>query len=154
MTGLNRFAAVLAAVSTLALATPAHAETSAGEAIKLRKLDIMLMVTALWCRHSPYGFQDDYYRFAANHLSELNQSAATLRGSLKGTYGDKGAERALDRMSVMIANRYGQGHPTMNCQQLQSEVRSLAGDTRPGSLLVAASRLLPDGQGVQLAFRP
>lgn len=142
-------ALLLAAQPASALAGP-----DLDRAEKLRKLDIMLMVTALWCRHSPYGFQNDYYRFSANHLAELNQSAGTLRSSLALTYGAKGADRALDRMSVMIANRYGQGHPTLSCQQLQSEVRALAKDSRPGTLLVAATRLLPDGKGVQLAFRP
>jgi hypothetical protein len=151
------FARILASIGALLMAahTPAAlAAPDLASAEKLRKLDIMLMVTALWCRHTPYGFQDDYYRFSARHLAELNQSAGVLRASLVSTYGDKGADRALDRMSVVIANRFGQGHPSMNCQQLQSEVRSLAGESRPGALLSAASRLLPDGQGVQLAFRP
>lgn len=148
---------ILVSIGALLMAVQSPAAMAAPDlagAEKLRKLDIMLMVTALWCRHSAYGFQDDYYRFSARHLAELNQSAGVLRSNLAATYGQKGADRALDRMSVVIANRFGQGHPSLNCQQLQTEVRSLAADSRPGSLLAAASRLLPDGQGVQLAFRP
>ena len=144
----------IGALLMVAQPSAAMAAPDIGTAEKLRKLDIMLMVTALWCRHSAYGFQDDYYRFASRHLAELNQSARTLRLRLAGSYGEKGADRALDRMSVVIANRYGQGHPTMSCQQLQSEVRALARESRPGTLAMAASRLLPDGQGIQLAFRP
>ncbi len=142
-------ALLMAAQSTGAMAAPDLASAE-----KLRKLDIMLMVTGLWCRHTPHDFQPDYYRFSSTHLTELNEAARALRGNLVGAYGPKGADRALDRLSVGIANGYGQGHPSLSCQQLQSEVRSLASDRKPGALLAAANRLLPESRGVQLAVRP
>ena len=42
------------------------------EAEKLRRLDIMLMVTGLRCRNTPDNFQADYGRFTTNHITELN----------------------------------------------------------------------------------
>ncbi|MCZ8171525.1 MAG: hypothetical protein O9272_07275, partial [Brevundimonas sp.] len=60
-------AAALAALGLLAT-TPASAQ-SASQAEKLRRLDIMLMVTGLRCRHTADNFQPDYQRFTTKHIA-------------------------------------------------------------------------------------
>jgi hypothetical protein len=150
----GRIAGGLAAMAMLAAGMPARAaDNSIASAEKLRKLDIMLMVTALRCRNTPYGFQSDYNRFAENHLDELNEAGRTLEAGFVRQQGETGAKRALDRMSVVMANTYGLGHPTLGCQQLQAETRDLARESRPGALLAAADRLLTVRGGVTLAAR-
>ncbi|AWW74537.1 S-adenosyl-L-homocysteine hydrolase [Erythrobacter sp. KY5] len=104
--------------------TPALAQSDAGEAHKLRTLDIMLMVSSLRCRNGRDDFRAEYQRFASSHLATLNRAGATLQRSLAGGSGGGGA-RALDRIGVQIANRYGDGHPWMNCAQLGALARSL-----------------------------
>src|SRR6478752_2515127 len=73
-------AAGLAALAVLATSMPAQANAG-DDAEKVRRLDIMLMVSALRCRNTSDGFQSDYDRFSAAHLSELNAAAATLKQS-------------------------------------------------------------------------
>lgn len=144
----------LAAMALLATGIPSRAADGGLDAAeKLRKLDIMLMVTALRCRNTPYGFQSDYNRFAENHLDELNQAGRALEAGFVRQQGATAAKRALDRMSVIMANTYGLGHPTLGCQQLQSEARQLADESQPGALLAAANRLLVERSGVTLAAR-
>lgn len=137
------FAAALAASSLLA-SVPAQAAGCWGpravDAAKLRNLDIMLMVTALHCRKGADNFQPAYHDFAAAHQGELNAANAVLRDALGE--GPGGATRALDKMSVVIANSFGTGHPEMGCAQLASVARDLAVTRVPGALLDAADALV------------
>lgn len=101
-------AAGLAALSIAAGAAPAQAATNTAApdtatAEKVRKLDIMLMVSALRCRHTPYGFQADYNSFASNHLGELNAAHHALQASMVQQHGTAGAKRAMDKLSVSMA---------------------------------------------------
>lgn len=149
-------AAALAALSIVVVGSPASAAAmDSASASKLRQLDIMLMVSALRCRHSSHGFQADYYRFSEAHLSELNGASRYLEKELGRHHGATGAKRALDKMSVAMANTYGQGHPDMDCEQLKIATRELASNDQPGALLAAADRLLmrADGGRVNLAAR-
>ncbi len=139
---INRVAAGLAAAAILA-SVPAQA-ASGDDAEKVRRLDIMLMVSALRCRTTADGFQDDYNRFSSAHLSELNAAGSTLRHSLEARYGATGAKRALDKLSTSMANSYGQGHPWLNCAELKQATRALAQDQAPGALATAADQLLGD----------
>lgn len=136
-------AAALAALSIAASAVPAQA-ASGDDAEKVRRLDIMLMVSALRCRNTSDGFQSDYDRFSSAHLSELNASAGVLKKSLEARYGATGAKRALDKISTSMANSYGQGHPWLNCAELKQATQSLAQNRAPGALLAAADVLLGD----------
>lgn len=146
-------AAGMAAISLLATALPAQAAGELASAEKVRRLDIMLMVTALRCRNTPYGFQADYNRFTENHLDELNTASRKLVADLMRMEGATQAKRSLDRMSVVMANTYGLGHPTLGCQQLQAEARGLSYASHPGALLDAADRLLVGRSGTTLAAR-
>lgn len=155
MRGISKFAAGLAAFTMVAGAatTPVMAGDIAS-AEKLRKLDIMLMVTALRCRHSVDGFQTDYYDFSAKHNKILNGAAHDMESDLERQYGPAGAKRALDKLSVGMANRYGQGHPSMNCAQLKAATQELAHQNDEASLVAAADRMLaPEPGRVMLAAR-
>jgi hypothetical protein len=116
-----------------------------GSAEKLRKLDIMLMVTGLRCRKTVDNFQPEYGRFTTNHYSTLNGAAQTLKADYSRQYGPAGANRALDRLSVQMANQYGQGHPWLNCAQLKQVTKSLADMRGPAPLYEAADDLLQTG---------
>lgn len=150
---VNRVVASLAA-SALVVSFPASAAGYANggsNAEKLRRLDIMLMVTGLRCRAGADNFQADYGRFTSAHIGELNGAASQLRAEYARRNGAAGADRALDRMSVSMANQYGQGHPWLNCAQLKMVARNLATAKGSAPLIAAADQLLND-QPVQLAI--
>lgn len=137
-------AAMLAATGIVA-AAPAQAQSCWGPqavaAAKLRNLDIMLMVTALRCRKGADNFQPDYYAFSAAHQTELNVANGVLRAQFAGG-GATAANRALDKMSVVIANSYGIGHPNLGCGELRKVTRDLAATRVSGALLNAADALV------------
>lgn len=141
-------AAVLAAASLLT--APAMAGDMS-KAEKLRRLDIMLMVTGLRCRTTADNFQVDYRRFTTNHIGELNASARALKAELATSHG-AGAERALDRLSVTMANAYGQGHPWLNCNELKQVAQGLADARGEEPLVAAADQLLDSGGSSQFAY--
>jgi hypothetical protein len=149
---LKGVAAGLAAV-TMLISVPASAgEMSSAE--KVRRLDIMLMVTGLRCRTGADDFQADYRRFTTNHIADLNGSARALKGELARRYGPVGAERALDRLSVTMANEYGQGHPWLDCRDLKTVARNLAQAEGAGPLIEAADQLIDGGGVSQFAYAP
>jgi len=135
-------AAALAMGSLVAIPNVAQADTS--EAEQLRRLDIMLMVTSLRCRRGADDFQDDYYRFASRHVSTLRAASRDLSADHERRHGRRSARRYMDTMSTSMANRYGLGHPWMDCAELAEATRNLAdtGDRR--QLLVAAGELLAE----------
>jgi len=142
--------ALLAA--SLLLADPARAATPNKDAENIRRLDIMLMVTGLRCRTTSDNFQPDYARFTRNQLPLLNKAAATLRADLARRNGSAGAERALDKMSVTMANEFGQGHPWLNCADLKQVTRNLAGVQGEETLAEAAEQLLAPRGNPRLAY--
>ncbi|MDE2405443.1 MAG: S-adenosyl-L-homocysteine hydrolase [Sphingomonadales bacterium] len=149
MNTMQRIAAGFAALS-LASAMPAvAADYSSAE--KLRRLDIMLMVTGLRCRTGVDNFQADFQAFEAGHLAELNGAARALRADLVAEFGQRGADRELDRISTTIANQYGGGHPWLGCHDLKQVTRMLA-DARGSEPLLAAADELLQGDGPQLAY--
>ena len=137
--GLSLIGAVVAG---LIAATPAAAAESMSGAEKIRRMDIMLMVTGLRCRTGANDFRADYGRFTSNHISELNQAAAELRGELAKRHGAAGAGRALDKLSVTMANSYGQGHPWLDCADLKMVASNLADVRGRATLEEAADQLL------------
>jgi len=135
----------------MAGAAPASAE-DAGTAEKLRQLDIMLMVTSLRCRTTPDNFQPEFQRFEATHLETLNQAAREMRNGLVAQYGLAGANRALDRMSTVMANQYGRGHPWLGCAELKVTTRILSNIQGRQALAEAADQLLAPESGGTLAY--
>ncbi len=142
-------AASLAAVSML-FTVPASAESGMGQAEKLRRLDIMLMVTGLRCRTTADNFNSEYGRFTTAHLGTLNAASDALKADYAKRYGAAGANRALDRLSVQMANAYGQGHPWLSCGQLKQVAGTLATVRGTQPLVDAADDLL--GAPRQLAW--
>ncbi len=142
-------AASLAAVSMLCT-VPASAETGMSQAEKLRRLDIMLMVTGLRCRTTADNFNSEYGRFTTAHLGTLNAASNTLKADYAKRYGAAGANRALDKLSVQMANAYGQGHPWLSCGQLKQVAGTLATMRGTQPLVEAADELL--GNPRQLAW--
>lgn len=146
MTIAKRTAAAVAAASLL-FSLPAAASDASEQAEKLRRLDIMLMVTGLRCRATSDNFQSDYGRFTSAHLATLNSASNSLKADFAKRYGAAGANRAVDRLSTQMANQYGQGHPWLSCGQLKQVTRSLAGLRGVAPLVEAADALL--GRGPQ-----
>lgn len=155
MTFIKAAAASLAALAVLA--TPSTVQAGAtDQAEAIRKLDIMLMVTSLRCRRTADNFQPDYQRFSSNHLAALNGASRTLQANLVRKSGAAGAKRALDKISVGMANEYGNGHPWLGCGELKQIARNLASDRDSTKLAATADDLLsgrPRGQFSMLATR-
>ncbi|HYD23507.1 MAG TPA: S-adenosyl-L-homocysteine hydrolase [Croceibacterium sp.] len=138
-------AAAIAAGLLLA-GSPAAAQSDLAAAEKLRRLDIMLMVTALRCRFGADDFQADYNAFAARHLETMNAAGRRLTQALAAQHGAQGARRALDRLSTRMANAYGMGHPTLGCAELKQATHELS-LAQDASLAAAADTLLAGGPG-------
>ncbi|MDJ0644055.1 MAG: S-adenosyl-L-homocysteine hydrolase [Erythrobacter sp.] len=133
-------AACAIAAAMTAGAQPAVAQSDS--AISIRKLDIMLMVTSLRCRHGEHDFRADYRRFTATHLKSLNAAHKRLRSELVARHGAKGSKRAMDRMGVSMANLYGLGHPWLDCAELKATAQDLSAMRDESALYEAAKRLL------------
>ena len=140
---IKGFAACVAAAG-MVLSFPAAAGGS-GQAEKIRRLDIMLMVTGLRCRTTRDNFQHEYGQFTTNHIGELNDAAHQLKAQYAVQYGPGKADRALDKLSVQMANQYGNGHPWLNCGQLKQVASTLAEMRGLQPLVEAANDLLDDG---------
>ena len=153
----HKFAAFATAVSTLAFAPqPAVAAVSPDDASKLRQLDIMLMVTSLRCRFGADNFQPDYDRFATNQNPLMQDAFRSLQADYTARMGPARTKKALDSISVGMANQYGQGHPWLGCGELKSMIRDLAGTRDTGKLVAAADEMLASAPraGTQFALRP
>lgn len=137
---------IAAAGAAAVLLTPVAAGAAPKQdAENIRKLDIMLMVTSLRCRMGKDDFQPQYRKFSANHITTLNSAARTMEAGYVKRHGAKGAKRALDRVSVQMANEYGQGHPWLECGALKSITDDLAKSKNPADLTLAADELLASG---------
>ena len=135
----NKFTAVAAALAALAIfPQSASAAVSPSEASKLRQLDIMLMVTSLRCRFGADNFQSDYERFASNHNPLMQDAFRSLQADYTARMGPARTKKALDSISVGMANSYGQGHPWLGCGELKAMTKELAG-THDYSRLVSAA---------------
>jgi hypothetical protein len=150
---LKTFLGAAAALAvTVAAVAPAQAAGSLGSAEKLRRLDIMLMVTSLRCRSTADNFNVEYGRFTSSHMSELNQASDQLRADLVGRFGAGGSARALDRISTVMANAYGQGHPWLSCGELKKVASDLAMVRGRDTLVEAADQLLGEARAPELAY--
>ena len=125
-----------------AFAQDAAQDTSTDNAENLRKLEIMLMVTALRCRNGADNFQAEYRDFTVTHSASLSEARQQLRGRLVHRHGGRGATKALDQISVGMANQYGQGHPWLGCAQLKMVALDLSRQGDVAQLSLAASELL------------
>lgn len=140
-----------AAVLCVASLTPAAANANQqfDNAETIRTLDMMLMATSLRCRHGADDFRAEYAQFSRDNGQHINRANDQLRRSLSATYGTSEGDREWDRMGVRAANRFGNGHPTMDCHALKAAAGELAQVHTEASLLAAAWRLL---NGPRIAY--
>lgn len=127
------------------LATPEYVSPIAANAANIQRLNIMLMVTSLRCRQSAHDFQSEYDLFSRAHQQNLAEAHDALAQNLVAEHGEDGTARALDRIGVAIANRYGDGHPTLDCSALKEVTLQLAMSQDRTRLAQMADDLL-DGQ--------
>lgn len=122
--------ATLAALLISVSVQPAQAcwTNAAQDAAKIKHLNTMLMVTALRCRNTADNFLPEYNRFVTRHNSLIGSQNTELKRYLSATYGARGADGALDRMSIGYANSYGTGHKSMGCAQLRDLAARLSSE--------------------------
>lgn len=144
-------ACVVAATMGLLAASPAAATGQMSGAEKLRRMDIMLMVTGLRCRTTADNFQADYGRFTTRHIAALNAASNELRAEL-AREGAANSVRALDRLSVTMANAYGQGHPWLTCRELKQVAQNLTEVQGRATLEEVADQLLAPSSPPRFAY--
>jgi hypothetical protein len=145
--GKFTFAALAAAASMVLAPAAAQAQTCWSgpslEAVKLRQLDVMLMVSALRCRTGADNFQADYERFLDHNRTRLSAANNVILSSLSVKMGRAAAFNELDKMSVSIANHYGQAGD-MTCRDLRQVASDLADTSVAAALGDAADALVSD----------
>jgi hypothetical protein len=131
-------AAVFAVFATMSV-QPAQAcwTNAAQDAAKIKHLNTMLMVTALRCRNTADNFLPQYNRFVTKHNGLIGSQNAALKTHLAQAHGARGAEGALDRMSIGYANSYGNGHKMMNCKQLKDLAEKLSSESHGVATMAA-----------------
>jgi hypothetical protein len=136
---IGKFALTVAAMA--AAAQPAHAcwDDAGKDAIKITHLNTMLLVTALRCRGGADNFLPEYNRFVVNNSSLIGNQGKVIKMHFAATHGAKGAEGALDRMSIGFANSYGTGHRTMGCRELKMLAGGLASKRQGVATLAEAA---------------
>lgn len=156
---MKTFAAMGAAASMIVTpmavsAAPMCLSGKAQEAVKLRQLDVMLMVGSLRCRAGADDYRADYDAFLINHRKELGAANRVILADLSRRVGSRGAMNALDKISVSIANTYGNG-AGRSCHELRAISKDLAHDRSPGALKHAANTLVDEdvpGGGCSVTF--
>lgn len=112
--------------AALALPAPAFAMQTTEDAETVREFNMMLMATSLRCRTSGFDFRREYESFTRHNLHHLNRAHDEVKRSLVARFGEERSQRELERFDADMANRYGGGHPSLNCAQLRDWVVWLA----------------------------
>lgn len=131
---------IVTAVSLLS--SPAQAScwnANQVEAIKLRHLDVMLMVTALRCRNSQHNYLPEYNQFVTKNRTILAKANIIIRNHYYNEMPKKHALNEYDRLVVTMANNYGTGHHQYNCQQLSEFAKSLSEKLNDRKMLLEMS---------------
>jgi hypothetical protein len=153
----------LAAVVSAAAVQPAQAcwNEAGQDAVKITHLNTMLLVTALRCRGGADNFLPEYNRFVVNNSSLIGNQGKVIKTHFAASHGARGAEGALDRMSIGFANSYGTGHRNMNCRELKMLAGGLASQKQGIATLAKAADMaveptrLPGGTcPARMAARP
>ena len=145
--GDMRKLALPALVAGLALVIAPAAQASACysaaslPAAKLRHLDVMLMVTALRCRSGADNFQSDYDQFVDHNRGVLGAANHAMLDDLAGHMGAARASAEMDKLSVMMANHYGNG-TGVGCHELRMIAQDLGSTREPAALTDAAEALV------------
>lgn len=149
------------AVFSLAAGTSAQAATcytaASLPAAKLRHLDVMLMVSSLRCRTGADDFQADYEHFVDHNRGALSAANHAMLDDYAARLGAAKASAEMDRLSVSMANHYGQG-TGIGCHELRMVAHDLAETVQPAALSDAAEALvgqaaLENACGAEIAQR-
>jgi hypothetical protein len=143
----SRKAAALCALAATMAASSAQACWTGVErdAAMVANLNMMMMVTALRCRNGNDNFLPEYNRFVRNNNPVLGSQNAAVRNHFVRIGGSGGAEAAMDKFVIAIANSYGGGHKRMDCSQLKEVAGNLAqGKHSATSLLAIAEANVDD----------
>ena len=133
---LSKIAVTVAAMAITVQPAQACWNAQAQNAVKIKHLTTMLMVTALRCRKSHSNFLPNYNKFVQKHNSLIGSQNALIRMQLRKTMGKRAVRSANDRISIGFANRYGGGHPTMDCAALSKFARDMGSQQRSLASLV------------------
>ena len=123
--------AAFAAVTSIIAAQPAQAcwSDSEAKAASVANLNMMMMVTALRCRNGQHNFLADYNRFVRLNNPVIGANNAHVKARFARIVGGQGAERAMDKFTISLANHYGIGHESMGCAELKLLASELGSKT-------------------------
>lgn len=153
----GKFAAT-AAFFGMIMAQPAQAcwSDTEAKAASVANLNMMMMVTALRCRNGASNFLPEYNRFVKSNNPVLGAQNAIIKARFARLNGAKGAEGAMDRFTIGLANHYGTGHASMGCSELKTLAAELANRSRDADSLIALADRnagIPHLQGGQCSTR-
>jgi hypothetical protein len=137
MTISGKMAALALAVTMVANPAQACWTSIEHDAAKVANLNTMMMVSALRCRYGQDNFLSEYNQFVRTHNHLLGSQNAAVRSHFARMNGAKGADSALDRFVIGIANHYGAGHKSLGCIELKQLARELASKSHDGASLLA-----------------
>jgi len=111
------------------------------EAAQVRQFDIMLMVSTIRCFRKGVDFSADYNNFVKTKRAVLRAVGDEMIRHLNGSMGGKAAAVAYDRISVVMANRFGDGVPGYECEDIRAMVvEANAADATRTEILSLAQR--------------
>jgi len=116
----RKSALIIIAASLMAQPAQACWNKEAVDAAKIMNLNNMFMVTALQCRKGSHNFLPEYNHFVKGNATQLSVQHGIVKRYLAREHGAKGADLALDRFNIGLANSFGAGHPSMKCDQLKT----------------------------------
>jgi hypothetical protein len=117
------------------------AETSA---LKVRQMQVFLMVSALQCTlRGDTGMRASYNRFIKNSARELTGNAALLKARYAADHGAGGVTQ-FDRYMTQLANNFSADPAaSSDCSRVANVAEAAAGENADG-LARIASHLFPD----------
>jgi hypothetical protein len=142
-------ATLVTAASLLASAVPAAAGSSCwsateATALKVRQMQVFLMVSALQCTvRGDKQMRSAYNRFAHNSRTELQQNAAVLKARFAADHGSAGPAQ-FDHYLTRLANNFSADpSASADCARVASLANDAAGQNADG-LRTLAHQLFPE----------
>lgn len=130
------------------VSAPAHAgacwNSRTIEAAQIRQFDIMLMVSALRCQVKGVDFVSDYNSFVRSNRPVLVKMNEEILRHFNTAMGGKAALTAYDRLGTAMANQFGNGGVSDDCETL----RSIAIEASAINIAPSRERLLGAAQRV------
>jgi hypothetical protein len=131
MSNLSRAARAVVAVSCAVIVHQTALASSVSEAMDIRELDTMLMVSALKCRNTHPTIMTSYNGFVKSRRGELSEAANQLRAHFTAS---GGGAQAYDKHMTSLANRYGGWSMGPDCDTALSLIEAASGGQNLGQL--------------------